>query len=183
MCDDGNGAQLRTVDESQKTFRCAVGRLADDWLSAGLPSRQSLDEAAAELARLRGHLKVHGIVNPAPSMLTATLDDGIGQGLAVIETFADAIGIRLTRLGLQQTPAVIIDACRRNRPDFLGLTVLQFDSEDDLACIANRLPRATRIVAGGPVFSGDPDFARRTGTHYAAKNVADFLRFMLDHSQ
>jgi hypothetical protein len=60
------------------------------------------------------------------------------------------------------------------------LTVLQFDSEDDLAAIAKQLPGNTRLVAGGPVFAGDRDFAGRTGTHYAARNVADFLQFMLD---
>ena len=109
-------------------------------------------------------------------MVTATLDDGLGQGLAIIEKYAVAVGIRLIPLGLMQTPEAVIDACRRHQPDFLGLTILQFDTEDDLTCIANHLPRKTRIVAGGPVFAGDPDFAGRTGTHYAAKNVADFLR-------
>jgi hypothetical protein len=79
-----------------------------------------------------------------------------------------------------QTPEAVMDACRLYQPDFLGLTILQFDTEDDLTCIASHLPGKTRIVAGGPVFSGDPDFAGRTGTHFAAKNVAFFLRYMLD---
>jgi hypothetical protein len=79
-----------------------------------------------------------------------------------------------------QPPEAVMHACRRQRPDFLGLTILQFDTEDDLTAIAKNLPAETRIVAGGPVFKGDSDFAGRTGTHYAANNVADFLRFMLD---
>ena len=113
-------------------------------------------------------------------MVTATLDDGLGQGLAVIEKFADAIGIQLVCLGLLQPAATVVDACRDEEPDFLGMTILQFDTEEEVTTIAGQLPKKTRIVAGGPAFTGDPDFADRTGTHYAARNVAAFLRFMLD---
>lgn len=168
------------MEESYLEFRCAVSHLAERWLINGLPSRQGLEEAAVELDRLREKLKVCGIWENAPSMLTATLDDGLGQGLAIIERFASAIGIRLISLGVMQSPAVIVEACRQHRPEYLGLTILQFDSEDNLAYIASAIPGKTRIVAGGPVFSGDPGFAGRTGTHHAAKNVASFLRIMLD---
>jgi len=168
------------MDEAYNAFRAAVGSLADQWIATGLPSRQGLDEAAGNLAYLRERLRVNGIWDQSPSMVTATLDDGLGQGLAIIEKFAVAVGIRLIRLGLMQTSEAVIDACRRHQPNYLGLTILQFDTEDDLTCIANQLPRKTRIVAGGPVFAGDPDFAGRTGTHFAAKNVAHFLKFMLD---
>lgn len=112
-------------------------------------------------------------------MITATLDDGLGQGLSVIESYATAIGMRLFPLGLMQPPEVIIEACHQHLPDFLGMTILQFDTEEDLQAISTRLPHHTRIVAGGPVFASDPEFAERTGTHFAAKNVAEFLSFML----
>lgn len=128
---------------------------------------------------LRSQLNIQGVWESAPVMVTATVDDGLGQGLAVIEKYATAIGMRLISLGLMQTPEAIIAACHRYQADYLGMTVLQFDSEDDLISIAEKLPSRTRIVAGGPVFSADPEFAERTGTHYAAKNVAAFLRFML----
>ncbi|MFO7715855.1 hypothetical protein [Desulfosarcina sp.] len=170
------------MDVSINTFRKAVGNLAGQWLTAGLPSRQGLDEAAGNLARLREHLTLHGIWEDPPCMVTATLDDGLGQGLAVIEKYALLIGMRLVRLGLMQTPEAIVEACRRHQPDYLGLTILQLDTEDDLTGIANRLPCKTRIVAGGPVFAADPDFAGRTGIHYAARNVAAFLRFMVDQA-
>lgn len=168
------------MDEAYNAFRAAVGSLADQWIATGLPSRQGLDEATGNLACLRERLRVNGIWDQSPSMVTATLDDGLGQGLAIIEKFAVVVGIRLIHLGLMQTSEAIIDACRRHQPNYLGLTILQFDTEDDLTCIANQLPRKTRIVAGGPVFAGDADFAGRTGIHFAAKNVAHFLKFMLD---
>jgi methylmalonyl-CoA mutase cobalamin-binding subunit len=171
------------MDDANVAFRIAVGNLASQWIASGLPSRQALDKAAGNLECLRERLKVNGIWDQSPCMLTATLDDGLGQGLAVIEKYAVAVGIRLVSLGLMLRPKAIIEACRHHQPDFLGLTILQFDTEDDLRCIAAHLPRKTRIVAGGPVFDGDPDFADRTGIHYAAKNVADFLRYMLKTPQ
>ena len=167
------------MDSPINTYREAVDRLATQWLSSGLPSRQEVDQAADRLLRLRDQLNIQGIWKSSPVMVTATLDDGVGQGLTVIEKYAAAIGIRMVSLGLMQTPETIIAACQEYQPDYLGMTVLQFDSEDDLITIAEQLPPRTRIVAGGPVFSGDPEFAVRTRTHYAAKNVADFLRFML----
>ena len=168
------------MDDPYYVFRDAVGSLADQWLTTGLPSRQGLDEAANDLEGLRKRLGVKGLWEDPPCMVSATLDDGLGQGLAVIEKYAAAIGLRLISLGLMQTPVAIVDACRRHQPEYLGLTVLQFDTEEELAEIASHLPHQTRIVAGGPVFAGDADFAGRTGTHYAAKNVAAFLRYMLD---
>jgi hypothetical protein len=172
-----------TAENSLHAFREAVGNLSGLWLETALPSRQGLDEAALKLKRLREGLQVQGIWENPPTMVTATLDDGLGQGLAIIEKYAVVIGIRLISLGLMQTPGAVMVACRRHRPEFLGLTILQFDTEADLTAIAKNLPTETRIVAGGPVFKGDPDFAGRTGTHYAANNVADFLRFMLDSAR
>jgi methylmalonyl-CoA mutase cobalamin-binding subunit len=168
------------MEQSLTSFQIAVRDVADAWLSSGLPSREGLEDAAGKLARLRKRSSIPGIWEHPPTLATATLDDGLGQGLAVIEAFAGAIGMQVNRLGLMLTKEAIVEDCRCCRPDFLGLTVLQFDTEDDLRFISARLARKIRIVAGGPVFNADPDFAERTGTHYAAKNVAHFLLFMLD---
>lgn len=168
------------MNDAYKIFRDAVRETADGWLVDGLPSRQVLEESAARLLRLRQKLQIPGLWEHPPCMVTATLDDGLGQGLAIIEQFAGAIGVRLVSLGLLQPAAAIVNACRDEKPDFLGMTILQFDTEETLTTIAGQLPQKTRIVAGGPAFTGDLDFADRTGTHYAARNVAAFLRFMLD---
>jgi len=168
------------MEDAYIEFRLAVSRLADQWIAEGLPSQQILHESIAKLDRLRERLNVQGLWRNKPCMVTATLDDGLGQGLAIIEGFAAVIGLRLISLGLLQAPASVVEACQREVPDFLGMTILQFDTEEELTTIAGQLPQQTRIVAGGPAFTGDPDFADRTGTHYAAKNVAAFLRFMVD---
>jgi methylmalonyl-CoA mutase cobalamin-binding subunit len=168
------------VNEAIQSFQAAVRGLAEQWQAEGLPSRQGLDESAAKLRSLRRQLRVPGIRERPPCMVTATLDDGLGQGLAVIENYSESIGMRLVSLGLMQTPDVVVAACCKHQPDYLGLTVLQYDTEEALIEISNRLPAATRIIAGGPVFVGDPDFAARTGIDIVARSVADFLLIMLD---
>jgi methylmalonyl-CoA mutase cobalamin-binding subunit len=172
----------KELENSLSEFRQAVGDSARQWQAEGLPSRQVLEETAVKWVCLRNRLKIQGIFLQPPCMVTATLDDGLGQGMGIIEKYAAAIGMRLISLGLMVSPPVIVDACRRHRPEFLGMTILQFDSEEDLRSISENLPGNTRIIAGGPVFRADPAFAARTGTHYAARNVADFLRFMLDRA-
>ena len=166
------------MTQAYQIFRTEVLRLAQRWQDQGMPSHQGLQKETAKLDALRNQLKVRGLWDRPPCMVTATLDDGLGQGLAIIETVAAAIGIRLVSLGLMRTSREIVEACLREKPEFLGLTILQFDTEEELVEIVRQLPEHTRIIAGGPVFLGDADFAARTGTHYAARNAADFLRFM-----
>ena len=122
---------------------------------------------------------VSGLWDIPPLMITATLDDGLGHGLEVIRMFSEAAGLEIIELGLLVAPEKIITACKKNKPDLLGLTVLQFDSEENILMISRNLPSKTKIIAGGPVFSADRGFARRTGIHFAAKNVAYFIRFLL----
>ncbi len=167
------------IDEAYPRFRDEVGSIAQRWAAHGLPSRQRLDQRAAEIGTMRNRLTIAGLWTQPPCMVTATLDDGLGQGLAIIETFASAVGMRLVRLGLLRTPEEIVTACHREIPDFLGLTVLQFDTEEQLSEIGRHLPRHTRMIAGGPVYAADRGFAVRTGTHYAARHVADFLQYMV----
>ena len=112
-------------------------------------------------------------------MLTATLDDGLGHGLEVIRMFSEIAGLATIELGLLVTPEKIISACKINKPDLFGLTVLQFDSEENILMISGNLPSKTKIIAGGPVFAADRGFARRTGIHFVAKNAAYFIQYLL----
>ena len=111
--------------------------------------------------------------------MTATLDDGLGHGLEIIRMFSEIAGLEIINLGLLLTPEEIITACKKTPPDLLGFTVLQFDSEENILMISRNLPSKTKIIAGGPVFTADPEFARRAGIHFTAKNVAYFIRFLL----
>ena len=144
-----------------------------------MPSRSGLEKAAGDLREWKEKTGVSGLWDKLPLMITATLDDGLGHGLEVIRMFSETAGLEIIDLGLLVTPDKIIIACKKNKPDLLGLTVLQFDSEENILRISRNLPPKTKIIAGGPVFTADREFARRTGIHFAAKNVAYFVRFLL----
>jgi methylmalonyl-CoA mutase cobalamin-binding subunit len=160
-------------------LRKTVERLLQGWTADGMPSRDGLAGQAAALQKQRGD---KSLWKPAPTMLTATIDDGIGQGIDLIGRFAGAVGVRVVFAGPMLSPARIVEEARRVDADLAGLTVLQLDSEPLLEEIARELPSKTVLVAGGPAFRLDPDLAERTGVAFVAANVADFLRFLLDYT-
>ncbi len=145
------------------------------------PTRQGYLVAAGQLAACRRQSGCEALWPRPPRMLTATLDDGWGHGLEIIQALAEAAGIRVGPLGVLQKPEAVVAACRRKRPDLLGLTVLQFDSDDDVRHIVDGLPPQTTLVAGGAAYQFDPDFAERTRTPFVARNGAAFLRFLLNY--
>lgn len=147
---------------------------------SGTPSRNAYLAAADQILKRRLTEKIPGIWEHPPLMLTATLEDGFGHGLEVIHRFADAAGLRCMPLGLLLEPERIVRECRSHRPDFLGMTVLQFDSEDALKGIRKDIPSRTRIVAGGPVFRSDSGFHQRTGIDRVARDGIDFLKILLN---
>ena len=164
---------------TNKQLREKLEKLSRTWQTKGLPSRSGFEKAAGDLREWKKKTGSSGLWNIPPLMMTATLDDGLGHGLDIIRMFSEAAGLDIIDLGLLVTPDTIITACQKQIPDLLGLTVLQFDSEENILTISRNLPPTTTIIAGGPVFTADPEFARRTGIHFTAKNVADFIRFLL----
>lgn len=171
------------MDLKPDHFRNRVESLKTQWEASGLPSRAVLDAAAEELLSLRLECRSPGLWDVPPLMITATIDDGLGQGLTIIHRFAEAVGMKIRSLGLLQSPEHIISVCRKEKPDFVGLTVLQFDSEEALTTIAAGMPRNSRLICGGPVFNADPEFAERCGVHFVARHVGVFLDTLLTLSQ
>jgi methylmalonyl-CoA mutase cobalamin-binding subunit len=143
------------------------------------PTREIYLHAAKDLTEWRTERNLPGLWKSPPLMLTATIDDGWGHGLDVIEKLAAAIGIQIQPLGLLQPSERIIAACRRFTPRFLGLTVLQFDSDDTVTDIVRNIPSSTLLIAGGAAYQYDDDFAPRTGTPVVVKNGTAFLQFLM----
>jgi len=151
------------------------------WRREGIPTRWQLQKIFEEIIQERDSSGGQGLWKSPPAMLTATLDDGWGHGLRIIELCAQAAGLNTRFLGLLQSPEAVVAACTEDDgPDLLGLTVLQFDSEPALIHIRRHLPSHTRLIAGGPPFQIDPELADRSGVHFVARNVADFLEFILN---
>lgn len=165
-------ADLRLKDRLQS--------LLQDWQAHGIPSPTELQGIFAEINNWKEHSQIKTWWESPPLLLTATLDDGWGHGLQLIELCARTAELRVVSLGLLQSPQTIIGRCRTLLPDLVGVTILQFDSEPDLKWIADHLPTSTRLLAGGPLFRIDPQLAERTGVHCAARNIADFLEFLLN---
>ena len=162
-------------------YRTKLSDLAARWKNGGLPGREELESTARSLFSWKEKAGIDGIWAASPPMMvTATIDDGIGQGLQVIHHFAAAIGLPTHYLGLLQSSQSIIDTCRTLQSEYLGLTVLQFDSEDAIKEIAAGLEGQTCILAGGPVFKLDTDFADRAGVGVVVGSAAEFIQFLLN---
>ncbi len=161
-------------------MRDDIGTLLQKWRLKGKPTREDYLAGARALEGLRREAPRRGLWLKPPLMITATLDDGWGHGLDVIEALAAAVGVVVHRLGVLQRPPAILAACRAQQADLLGLTVLQFDSDDDLSEITRALPPETTLIAGGAAFIYDPEFAVRTGTLHVARDGVAFLRFLLE---
>lgn len=166
-------------DSKMDILRTRLADMVTGLQGGGKPSRTELAVAAEEIRQWKKENQVAGLWADPPLMVTATLDDAMGHGLDLIHRYAWLAGLKIHPLGLLQSADAVATACRELEPALLGLTVLQFDSEDDLIRIARNIPATTRIVAGGPVFKGDPDLARRAGVHRVASDAADFLKYLL----
>ncbi len=171
--------RVNQISDYKKQLWNKLDELSKKWQSTGLPSRAGLEKAAGDLHEWKVITGVSGLWDKPPLMLTATLDDGLGHGLEVIRMFSETAGLETIELGLLLTPGKIITACKRYQPDLLGLTVLQFDSEEDILVISKNLPSRTKIIAGGPVFKADRGFAARADIHFVAQNAACFIQYLL----
>ena len=166
-------------ENGSSLLRDKLINLLNDWQETGIPPRHEMESVAVELLEWKSSNDIISIWDDPPLMVTATLDDGLGLGLRLIHQYAEVAGLQVKPLGLYLPPEEIIDQCRSMVPDILGMTVLQFTSEEALTHIAQNLPDKTRLVAWGPVFTIDPDFANRSSVHFVAKNAAEFLGFVL----
>ena len=160
-------------------FRNQLRQLSRNWIDQGLPTRDGIIREAAKLEQWRHRKDIRGLWLTQPLMITATLDDGMGHGLAIIERFASVMGITVEKMGLLQDPETIIKRCRERIPDFLGLTVLQLDSDDDLTRVSLGIPKKACLIAGGAAFRYDPELADRCRVGFVAINVAFFIDFIL----
>ena len=171
------------VNGLDASLRHQLALLSCQWRTEGLASREQLVRAGESVLQWKKRNGSRGLWADAPHLYTATLDDGIGQGLDIINLFARAMGMTVTCLGLLQKPQTIVAACRRHCPEYLGLTILQLDSEEELAFVGHHLPAHTRLIVGGPAFKYDPGMAARCGVYHVAANVAHFIDLLLTESQ
>ena len=149
------------------------------WRIKGVPGRWELLEIGNELSGWCADNNFSGLWDMRPLMVGATLDDAWGMGLELILKFAGVLGMETRLLGLFLPWTEVADQCQQLRPDFLGMTVLQFDTEDDLIALRQNLPEKTRLIVGGPIFRTDTGIQDRASIDYICQNLSDFIQLML----
>ncbi len=169
------------MHDGKSALQIRLRELVKDWNRAdrSFPSHSELESFGRLLLNWKSMEKIKGLWDESPLMVSTTLDDGLGQGLRIIHLYAEVAGLTVMPIGLLQPPEKIIDVCNKNFPDILGLTVLQFDSEEMVVKIRRAIDPNIKMIGGGPVFSADSEFAKRTGIDFVAKNVASFLEYLL----
>ncbi len=163
------------------TLQAALADLAD--LLADKPGMSGSEvlSRGRELLTWKTSQQLDGIFKTPPTLMTATLDDGIGQGLKSIHCFAELAGMKTVPLGLMQAPETIIAECRRQVPDFLGLTVLHYETEERLCSdIIPQLPDSVQVIAGGPIFATMSEAVLAAKPYRVLNNIKVFLNFLLD---
>lgn len=172
--------------ESPLSIREKFTALAADWRQNGLPSSSELMTAGRDLAGWKQAHQASGLwpekATP-PKMVTGALDDGLGQGLKLIELYAELAGVTVIHIGLLAEPEDIVRACADHRPDFLGLTVLRSDAEEILIDeIVGRIPDNIEIIVGGPVFKPMDAGERAAKPYRILNNLAAFVEYLLRYS-
>ena len=143
-------------------------------------SRAEIFRAGEILMDRQDPATAKGVWPSPPLMMTATLDDAIGQGLKIIHLYSRLAGMNVEQLGLMLPPEKIIEACRQSKPDVLGLTILQFHSEETLCDLVERLPSQTKVIVGGPIFKSFSREEVNAKDYHVLNDIRHFLDFLLD---
>ena len=142
-------------------------------------SRKAMIHASEAIESFMHENNIDSLWSTPTTLCTATLDDALGQGLDIIEIFSRVLGMTVKRIGLLCHVDDIITTCQLLQPDYLGMTVLQFDSEIDMKRISVALPQKTCFVAGGPLFQIESDFAIRCNIDFAARDILAYIEFLI----
>ncbi len=130
------------ASRSWQDFKAHLLEAVNRWRRDGLPGRWRLLRDLEELEALRKAIPASQTPPSEifPLLYLATIDDGWGHGLEVIEAAARAAGARTVRLGLLCSAESILAPCAQKPPHILGLTILHGDSEPVVREIVRGLP-------------------------------------------
>jgi len=172
-------SSIQSLQTSPPNMRKILEELSQVLHADASWSRAEIFRAGEILLDRKNVSSIKGLWTSPPLMLTATLDDAIGQGLTIIHLFSRLAGIEVKPLGLMQPPEKIIDACRQSLPDILGMTILQFHSEEILCDIVNNLPPQTMGIVGGPIFKSFSREELDVKEYHVRNDILHFLDFLL----
>jgi methylmalonyl-CoA mutase cobalamin-binding subunit len=164
----------------EQKLRNILNELSDTWRRDSAVSWTEIYQTGEKLLERKTKENISGLWRQKPKIITATLDDAMGQGLKMIHLFSRIAGMDIMPLGLMQTKDAIIEACQKHRPAFLGMTILQFDSEELLNGIIERIPKEIQVLVGGPVFNAMDRKALSKKRYIVLNTVSAYLDFLLN---
>ena len=174
-------SSITSLQDSPVNIRPILEELSQILHADSSWSRADIFRAGEILLDRKNASSIKGLWPSPPLMITATLDDAIGQGLTIIHLFSRLAGVDVKPLGLLQPPEKIIDACRQSLPDMLGMTILQFYSEETLCAMVHNLPPRTRVVVGGPIFRTlSPQELEQKG-YLVLNDIRQFMDFLFHY--
>ena len=173
-------ASLKSLQTSQQSMRPILEEMSRMLHANASWSRAEIFRAGEILQDRKDAMVIKGLWQLPPRMITATLDDAIGQGLQIIHLFSRLAGVNVQSMGLMQPPDKIIDFCRKSSPDILGMTLLQFHSEEILCDIVASLPPQTTTIVGGPIFKSFSRKELNNKDYLVLNDIHLFLEFLLD---
>ena len=172
-------SRIKSLQAASPSMRGILEELSQVLHADSSWSRAEIFRAGEILLDRKKASSIKGLWQSPPLMVTATLEDAVGQGLTIIHLFSRLAGVDLKPLGLMRTPEEIIHACRQCRPVILGMTILQFHSEEALCEIIENLPAQTRVVVGGPIFKPFSQEELDTKNYLVLNDIRHFLDFLL----
>jgi len=160
-------------------LRKILNEFVNQWQNDPKISWTQIYHIGEKLLEWKTQKGIAGIWKKSPKMITATMDDSLGQGLKMIHLFSRIAGIDIMPLGLMLSEETIIDACNNQFPDFLGMTILQYDTEKVLNSMIQKFPDKMNILVGGPIFKAIPRNELQNKKYISFNNVSNYLEFLL----
>jgi len=172
--------QFKQDNHDRLKLRKIISEFVNTWQNDPTTSWTQIYTIGETLLEWKTQNNINGLWDITPIMMTATIDDAIGQGLKMIHLFSCLAGIDIISLGLMQSKETIIERCQKQHADFLGMTILQFDTESVLNTIIPKIPEKMCVLVGGPIFKTIPKKELHEKKYVPFNNICDYLTFLLN---
>ena len=133
-----------------------VGRLFNDNQLIVAEVLQSAEAMKAAVAHLEPHLEKNESSSKGKMLLATVKGDVHDIGKNLVEIILSNNGFEVVNLGIKVGPEVLIEAARRERPDFIGLSGLLVKSAQQMTVTAADLKAAgidVPLLVGGAALS------------------------------
>ena len=147
---------LDIINGPLMTGMAEVGRLFNDNQLIVAEVLQSAEAMKAAVAHLQPFMEKSGSHSKGKLLLATVKGDVHDIGKNLVEIILANNGFQVVNLGIKVPPEVLIEACRRENPDFIGLSGLLVKSAQQMAITAGDLRAAginLPLLVGGAALS------------------------------